>query len=924
METKTRRPLYGGERGIRNRSQDGINLLRLFAKSDFKHDFGEDVSTRDKFVNEDLQRFLEICQKYGLSKVAALRKGFDNVLGQNPYKLLKDTIPAQIYPVPGDENDYKNEEFVLESIGINYSKAIKDPIKAYKRGKTDEQYLNAPCVLPPLTIIAGNGVTRTYTVSSVPLKVGGETANIATMFNRVTNGNNEFALIVDAAGGLSLTSIQNAGLGPYEPEKQYKFYIIENIENDSDSATKVKHLDKSTRKGPDGKPTTNVEVLFLKDGMEPVIYQPFSSDVVAKQLIESQTENLFGNAQLVLSRSGDETEADFIYPDGEQYKIENVSQNANVKNASLNMVASTLANRGREAFLFAYLKRVGDWCQALSLLDTSRPYTVLNLSKDKVGDAVTLKKLQEKGTAVALVTLDRILLAYALLLGVDVFFTTGSDVSSLLYFKNNEVELTPKAVQDKIVDLEGEVQALQPEIIPVDPSKEIGAVLGTVKANLYDIQLLRSFFSNISMMRFDFDILQKSIIERYTGYDRNQADPKNISYLTDLVVSMKKYKLDKEHNARALASIQAKVYPDLVFEKETFAAMGRSSRNVIARLREIISKKLYTDAVQVKSMIDSGKLTGFTVAELIPMAPPAQPPALQEAYPAFSVVYSAVAPMKGGGKEDFYNILHDLTQFQVKPVDYDEYERLITRPEEELRALEDSEFPAAIAYSYYRDDKGFPYTVFDEVLITKEDIPTYARLVRISGDPEAASVGELPDICYRFLLLYSDILRGRYERLKDSEDNYVNDDPTQPIVFGQTSVESDVKFSEHKRIHYDAMKLQEIVSNLQTTPIPQLFMYAWNSYNETELLDNDTINAMVMGRGGVRLNDYTKTCELITTIRINLLQFKGVQKIQPYLCQVKSAKLMSEKAVKAGPKTAAISLRRKRQTMGGKTRRSAA
>ena len=84
-----RRPLYGGERGVRKRSQDINTQLRVFAKSDFMHDFGEGIDTRDKYTSNDLQRFIEIAQRFNLSKTKLLITGFENVVNQNPYTLLK-------------------------------------------------------------------------------------------------------------------------------------------------------------------------------------------------------------------------------------------------------------------------------------------------------------------------------------------------------------------------------------------------------------------------------------------------------------------------------------------------------------------------------------------------------------------------------------------------------------------------------------------------------------------------------------------------------------------------------------------------------------------------------------------------------------------------------------------------------------------
>jgi hypothetical protein len=104
-----RRPLYGGERGIRSREQSSIDTLRVFAKSDFKHDFGEGTPARDKYVDADIDSFKQIAQRYGIGKVSAMIAGFGSVLGNNPYNLLKSTIAPQIFPSTGDDNDYLDE-----------------------------------------------------------------------------------------------------------------------------------------------------------------------------------------------------------------------------------------------------------------------------------------------------------------------------------------------------------------------------------------------------------------------------------------------------------------------------------------------------------------------------------------------------------------------------------------------------------------------------------------------------------------------------------------------------------------------------------------------------------------------------------------------------------------------------------------------
>ena len=120
-----RRPLYGGDRGISKRSDTIKSDFRIFAKSDFKHDFGEGVDTRDKYTGSDLQRFTEIAQRYGLSKTKALITGFNKVVGSNPYTILQSSISSQIYPENvTDPKEFQNEESVMDRVGIKYDKIL--------------------------------------------------------------------------------------------------------------------------------------------------------------------------------------------------------------------------------------------------------------------------------------------------------------------------------------------------------------------------------------------------------------------------------------------------------------------------------------------------------------------------------------------------------------------------------------------------------------------------------------------------------------------------------------------------------------------------------------------------------------------------------------------------------------------------------
>jgi len=576
-----RRPLYGGDRGIQSREQSSIDTLRVFAKSDFKHDFGEGTASRDKYTQDDLIRFKEIAQGYGLGLVKTLTTGFNGVIGNNPYTLLKSTISQQIFPSVGNDADYMNEDDALSKIGFD-AKSIKERFKAEKEINKDK--LTDTVLRIPNTILNTPGGERTYEVSAVLIKdkEGAGILNIASRFETVSD-KTKFALIIDAAT-ISTSELINSDLTPL-PENKCTFYILENIENDSDSATKLTSAGLSKPKNPANIAAFQPNLFFLRDIPNTVIYPEFNL-----QSVGHHGEALFGNAELTLSRSGDDTEADFRFADNTTYHIGSVSTNANVKNASLNMIASALSKGGRVSnkqlvytnpdktpFLFPYLKRVGDWCQALSLLDGSRDYTVSDVKRNPLGQT-TLDQLRKDDTVIALVTVDRILLGYALSLGLDVFFTTSTDLRLMIYYKNAETQMDPAQLAAKIAQLaaktaeyKAESDALLSELnkdpVPEILQKAINDIQGTQTDTDY-LKMLRSVFYRVSLLRTSFKSLKEKVVKLRESIGET-TDPKTLyrAYF-DLTAILRKMKEDREHNETQQASFTT--YPDSINEKPTF------------------------------------------------------------------------------------------------------------------------------------------------------------------------------------------------------------------------------------------------------------------------------------------------------------------------------------------------------------------
>jgi hypothetical protein len=854
-----RRQLYGGERGIQSRQQSSIDTLRVLAKSDFKHDFGEGTASRDKYTQDDLVRFKEIAQGYGIGLVKTLTTGFNGVLGNNPYTLLKSNISQQIFPSVGNDADYMDEDDALSRIGFD-AKSIKNLFKAEKEKNKDT--LSDTVLRIPNTILNTPGGQRTYEVSAVLIKdkEGAGVLNIASRFETVSD-KTKFALIIDAAT-ISTSELINSDLTPL-PKNKCTFYILENIENDSDSATKLTSAGLNKPKNP-ANLALKPDLFFLKDIPNTVIYPEFNL-----QSAGHHGEALFGNAELTLSRSGDDTEADFKFADTTTYHVGSVSTNANVKNASLNMIASALSKGGsvsnkqlvytdpdKTPFLFPYLKRVGDWCQALSLLDGSRDYTVSDVNRTPVGQT-TLDGLRKDDTVIALVTVDRILLGYALSLGLDVFFTTSTDLRLMIYYKNAETQMDPAQLAAKTAEYKAESETLMSQItgdtVPAILQNAINAIQGT-QTDIDYLQMLRSVFYRVSLLRTSFDSLKAKATKLGESIG-GITDPKELyrAYF-DLTSILRKMKDDQEHNQTQQASFAT--YPELINEKSAFNGFrsgGRASRKNIADLKTILSVAMFDDAKQSEELFTK---YGINFSKLLYTTP--KDPAFIEIYKALDVLRPEDnGPMSGGGP--ITSLVDQLRTFEVTPVSESYYNTLIDSPQ----TIEDRPL-VLIQNSYYRGYNNKPFSVLDKYVITETSHSVFEQL---ATKLQSATPEELQFITLRFLVLYSDQLMARYEMI-------ANNDAILPVLdeaeneLGQQ--ETDLNFTEHKRITFEATILLQYIAELTKDNIyASAFKKGFDLMTGAKRWNQDTIS-FYEKQLMIRNNDFNLVKQRIITGRISL------------------------------------------------------
>jgi len=287
----------------------------------------------------------------------------------------------------------------------------------------------------PFTIDDKEDLKRNYEISFYPAKNGKTHYNLPQAFKTVS-GKNRFVLIIDASF-LSMSSIgledhlKNEYIAGYNSEEEYEFYILENSENLSDSATKIKKYDNSTR---------NIKIFFLREEENSrVVYPSFNTN--------SQASNLYTNLELTTIKQFGRIDG-VIRINGKEFQRTDIGKISEIDQSAFYALQSYILNdnsANEETMSYFLLKRAGDWCQALSLLDTSRVYNIYDIENENKG-TTTLGELQ-LDCAVAVVTHDRILLGYSLLLGLNVFYSIRivkagdgtSDSNSVIwlsYFKN--------------------------------------------------------------------------------------------------------------------------------------------------------------------------------------------------------------------------------------------------------------------------------------------------------------------------------------------------------------------------------------------------------------------------------------------------------------------------------------------------------
>ena len=780
-------------RGMTRRDELAWLLFRALARGDFHHDFGENVDTRDKIVAADENRFFEIAKLVSKKGSVWLRAQFkEKGIGKNLYTIIADkintilpdltvaasnsTAAAAIASVGVNPGKFASEDALLGMMGLDWVGLKRELATDKTGGVVFKKTFNVP----------GIDGGRDYEIRSCPYRKSLDRTSTDYKTNtapidalkKVTNGKPKFALIVDASGGFPLSDLRDrtliTGGGGGE------VYIIENIENNADSATKLTNIAERPKLKP-GEVTKlppAPTLRFLRDRENTVNYPLWSN-------AGDQKSNIYSTFHIVLNRiKDDEVEANIFTRDAsgktiKSYSIGDVSNTSNVKNATLYAFATILENAGvtDDALVYTLIKRMGDWCQALSLLDLDRKYTVYEADgkTELAGGSqrggrkeVTLREMQTD-TEIGVVTNDRILLAFCLLLGLNVFYTSAMDIARLIYFKNTKdlpegpalqarLDETLALIKDELAKSSSDAKDNIKKIYETRDSY-ITNVLNVSQLPEYILQL-RSFLSSLGRLRLDVEELAKQAANyATTANDVRLPTMDRFNAANGLVSVLAKLKLDIAYNETTLndivsmASLENEERIRINALKQKLSSGGRIAKSVeVSEAKEIL-RRTQKDILQIIGKTPN-LLAGASV--LRSAFPEAGDPASRqfsnyaEILSVIPVLQTLLAPtggaQTGGGAVDVpkaYELLRTRT-IRVLPQDTPEATSTIN--------------VYKIGDSYY-DESLKAYTVVDECVVTEDDLPVFEKLFQTIRNAPPSGAGNVTAVylLVRYLLLRIDL-----------------------------------------------------------------------------------------------------------------------------------------------------------------------
>jgi len=466
----------------------------------------------------------------------------------------------------------------------------------------------------------------------------------------------------------------------------------------------------------------------------------------------------------------------------ETFQIGDVANSSNVKNATLYALA-TFLEKGAvpEALVYTLIKRMGDWCQALSLLDLDRVYSVLDTGRESTGKTTTLRDMLVD-TEIGIVTNDRILLAFSIMLGLNVFFTTAMDTAQLIYFKNNDDVPSGEALDKRTEEI---YQSAITTNLQAENAAHSAAVANAMaylekvktEADLTTyIRMFRNITSNLAKIRFDLAKLSAEYTAALKAYP-SQTGSKKFNTANAMVSILTKIRLDLSYNMKTFEEIAAEIYPGSQAErirldalKAKLASGGRITKSVeVVEAKEILLRAR-DDILQI---LDKGLLTPDQLQSLLRTDFKASNDRVQTNYDEVLSVIPTVRSVipsgaqKGGGVT---NPVEAFNAIRTRTI------RLVPSGVEELTSTLNIYRPGSI----YVDEKLEAYTVSDDCIVTNDDFHVFESIFDATpvGTPPPTTAPQLAYICLKYLILACDLQQIRFDRLvSESDDEYeYNDD----------------------------------------------------------------------------------------------------------------------------------------------------
>jgi hypothetical protein len=422
------------ELGIQSSSEKIQKLLAKLARTDLWHDFSKVNIKKILALLENSTQILDIGKDEDMNQSGGGTKKVDvrfitNKAGRrtNIFDFFEDTD----FLIPKKEDPYKNEEELIEKIlgpiYKNIRSSLEDNEDSYGLLNEVSTYKNVKSIKKPMLhpenekeenkihINVENGeILRTYIYSCYPTKLRGKYFNLPFAFEKLTN-TRTFILLIDASYFCftklrSVDSLLTLVGDTYNPNQKYRFYILKNNENVSDSSVKIDLFDKGNN---------NVEIKILRErATSKIVYPSYKED------IKNQNRNLYTTLSITNQKVEDNVHALV------EIKKNIIKTFPFLSKISCKTISSVLALQkvnelkeiNEESLIYLLFKRAGDWCQALSLLDKTRIYDIYDYDTKQLEGSKNLFQLQDEGE-IALVTHDRILFIYSILLGLNVFYS---------------------------------------------------------------------------------------------------------------------------------------------------------------------------------------------------------------------------------------------------------------------------------------------------------------------------------------------------------------------------------------------------------------------------------------------------------------------------------------------------------------------